>query len=61
MTDIMTIIKIERKGKHLNTLEKYHVYKANKEGPIMNDMHNETQNPIFEILQDTNRGHRDTV
>jgi hypothetical protein len=44
-----------------NTLEKYHIYKANKEGPIMNDMHNEAQNPIFEILQDTNRGHRDTV
>jgi hypothetical protein len=61
MTDIMKIIKIERKGKHLNTLETYHIYKTNKEGPIMNDMHNETQNHIFEILQNKNRGHRDTV
>jgi hypothetical protein len=57
MADIMEIIKIE----NLNTLEKYHIYKANKEGPIMNDMHNEAQNPIFEVLRDTNRWHRDTI
>jgi hypothetical protein len=41
----MEIMKIERKGKHLNTLERYHVYKISKEGIHMNDMHDETHNP----------------
>jgi hypothetical protein len=45
----MEIMKIERKGKHLNTLEKYHilVYKISKEGIHMNDIHDETYNPIY--------------
>jgi hypothetical protein len=46
----MEIIKIERKGKHLNTLERYHIYKISKEGIHMNDMHDETYNPIFEVI-----------
>jgi hypothetical protein len=56
----MEIIKIERKGKHLNTLERYHVYKISKEGIHMNDMHNETYNPIFELIHntDTRRKHK---
>jgi hypothetical protein len=50
MTDTMEIRKIERKGKHLNTLEKYRIYKISKEGIHMNDMHDETYNPIFEVI-----------
>jgi hypothetical protein len=42
ITDTMEIIKIERKGKHLNTLEIYHIYKISKEGIHMNDMHDDT-------------------
>jgi hypothetical protein len=45
ITDTMEIIKIERKGKHLNILERYHMYKISKEGIHMKDMHNETYHP----------------
>jgi hypothetical protein len=27
ITNIIKVLKTERKGKHLNTLEKYHIYK----------------------------------
>jgi hypothetical protein len=27
ITDIMDVIKMGRKGRHLNTLERYHIYK----------------------------------
>jgi hypothetical protein len=30
ITDTIDIIKTEKKGKHLNTLEKYHIYKISK-------------------------------
>jgi hypothetical protein len=30
ITDTMEVVKIEKKGKHLNTLEKYHIYKMGK-------------------------------
>jgi hypothetical protein len=57
----MEIIKIERKGKHLNTLERYHiqVYRISKEGIHMTDMHDETYNSIFEVIHsiDTRRQH----
>jgi hypothetical protein len=55
----MQIMKIERKGKHLNTLEKYHIYRISKEGIHMNDIHDETYNPIFEVINniDTRRHH----
>jgi hypothetical protein len=44
ITDTMEIITIEIKGKHLNTLERCHIYKISKEGIHMNDMHDETHN-----------------
>jgi hypothetical protein len=55
----MEIIKIEIKGKHLNTLERCHIYKISKEGIHMNDMHDETYNSIFEVINsiDTRRHH----
>jgi hypothetical protein len=37
VTNAMKILKIEKKGKHLNTLEKYHIYKTSKDGLQMND------------------------
>jgi hypothetical protein len=47
MTDTMDVITTGRKGKHLNTLERYHIYKTSRENLHMNDTHN----PIFEALQ----------
>jgi hypothetical protein len=59
ITDTVEIMKIGRKGKHLNTLEKYHIYKISKEGIHMNDIHDETYNPIYEVINsiDTRRHH----
>jgi hypothetical protein len=59
LTDTMEIMKIERKGKHLNTLEKCHIYRISKEGIHMNDICDETYNPIFEVINnlDTRRHH----
>jgi hypothetical protein len=37
ITDTMDIIKAEKKGKHLNILEKYHIYKISKNRLHMND------------------------
>jgi hypothetical protein len=46
----MDIIKTEKKGKHLNTLEKYHKYKISKDKLHMNDIYIDTYNPIYETL-----------
>jgi hypothetical protein len=37
MTDTMGVIKAEKEGKNLNTLEKYHIYKISKNRLHMND------------------------
>jgi hypothetical protein len=52
ITDTMEIINTEKSGKHINTLERYHIYKISKHKLHMNDTHIETHNPIFEILQE---------
>jgi hypothetical protein len=44
----------QRKGRHLNTLERYYMYKMRKNGTQMNDTYIDTQNPIFEIIQEVN-------
>jgi hypothetical protein len=31
ITDTAQVIRTERKGKHLNTVEKYHIHKISKE------------------------------
>jgi hypothetical protein len=46
----MEIITTGRKGKHLNTLEKYHIYKTSKKNLHMNDTNIDTQNTIFKEL-----------
>jgi hypothetical protein len=48
----MEIITIRRKGKYLNTLEKYHIYKVSKDNLNMNDTHIDKHNPIFETLHE---------
>jgi hypothetical protein len=42
-----------RKGKHLNTLEKYHIYEVSKKNLHTNDTNIDTYNPIFEELYNT--------
>jgi hypothetical protein len=55
VTDTMDIITTGRKGKHLNTLERYYIYKTSMENLHMNDTHIDKHNPIFEALQETDR------
>jgi hypothetical protein len=50
ITDTMVVIRTGRKGRHLNTLERYYIYKTNRDNLHMNDIHNETYNPIFQIV-----------
>jgi hypothetical protein len=45
--DTMDVIAMGRKGKHLNTLERYHIYKISKDNIHMNDTYIDTHNPIF--------------
>jgi hypothetical protein len=47
ITDTVDIIRTHRKGKHLNTLEKYHIYKVNKNNLQMNDTNVDTHYPVF--------------
>jgi hypothetical protein len=47
MADTMKVLKMERKGKHLNTPEKYHICKMSRDGLQMNDTYIDTYNPIF--------------
>jgi hypothetical protein len=48
--DTMGIITLGRKGKYLNALERYHIYKVSRDNLSMNDTHIDTYNPIFETL-----------
>jgi hypothetical protein len=50
----MDIIKTEEKGKHLNILEKYHIYTIRKNRLHMNGIYIDIYNPIFETLQELN-------
>jgi ABC-type transport system involved in Fe-S cluster assembly fused permease/ATPase subunit len=47
ITDTMEIITTGKKGKHLNTPERYYIYKANRE-----DIHIDTHNPIFQVIHE---------
>jgi hypothetical protein len=48
----MEIITTGRKGKYLNTLERYHIYEINWDNLNMNDTHMDTHDPIFEALHE---------
>jgi hypothetical protein len=50
ITDTIEIMKTERKGRHLNTLEIYYIYKVSKDKIQMNDTNVDIYNPIFEAL-----------
>jgi hypothetical protein len=50
ITDTMEIMKTERKGRYLNTLERYYIYEIGKDNLHMNDTNIDIHNPIFKAL-----------
>jgi hypothetical protein len=52
ITDTMDIIRAGSKGRHINTLETYHIYKISRNNLHMNDTHMETHNPIFQTVHE---------
>jgi hypothetical protein len=46
----MESITTRKKGKYLNTLERYHIYEISRENLHMNNTYIDTHNPIFEAL-----------
>jgi hypothetical protein len=49
-TEDMKIIKVENKGKHLDTLEKYHIFCSYKQRQHLNDNNIDAYNPIFNAI-----------
>jgi hypothetical protein len=47
MDDIMEIMETGKKGKYLNTLEKYYIHRISKENTYMNDISIEAYNHIL--------------
>jgi hypothetical protein len=52
IANTMEIITTGRKGKYLNTLEKYHVNEISMDNLYMNDIYTDTHNLIFEALHE---------
>jgi hypothetical protein len=52
ITDTMDVIRTGRKGRHLSTLEKYHIYRISRNNLDMNDTHIEAYNPIFQTVHE---------
>jgi len=48
--EIMKIIHVTRKGRMLNTLESFHIYKENKAENQINDKLTAKRNEIFETI-----------
>jgi hypothetical protein len=46
----MEIIKTGRKGRYLNTLEKYHIYEISRDNLYMNDTNINIYKAIFKTL-----------
>jgi hypothetical protein len=52
ITDTIDFMRTERKGRHLKTLEKYHIYKIIRNSLHMNDTNIEAQNRIFQRVHE---------
>ena len=50
MEDIMDIVHVTNKGKRMDTLESYYIYKETKSNNQINDKLTVKPNPIFENL-----------
>jgi hypothetical protein len=51
----MDVVKIERKGKHLDILEKFHIFCSLKQNKHLNDSNLDLNNPIFNTVYKPNR------
>jgi hypothetical protein len=49
----MKILHITQKGRFMNTIEKYHIYKAKQEGITLNDTHTQQKPSIPNTGQHT--------
>jgi hypothetical protein len=50
MENSLTILSHQQKGRKMNTIEQYHIYKITKKGNQLNEQFTEKQNPIFEAI-----------
>jgi hypothetical protein len=50
ITDTMDVIRTGRKSRHLNTLERYHIYKICRNNLHMNETYIEAHNPILQTV-----------
>ena len=55
MKDIMEVVHVTKKGKILDTLEGFHIYKETKAGNQSNDRITVRENAIFETMVHTRR------
>jgi hypothetical protein len=46
----MDILKVVQKGKWLDVLERFYIYKAGKQKHIMNEQYSTEHNILFELL-----------
>jgi hypothetical protein len=53
MEDVMDVIFTTYKGRHLDTVEIYRIYKKTEQGVQNNDEKNITKNEIFDVLSTT--------
>jgi hypothetical protein len=60
LEDTLKIVKIQRKGPHLNTLERFfvYIYKENEIGSLLNDTYTDQYNPLFELVTSVQEGRR---
>jgi hypothetical protein len=52
ITDTIDVMRIGKKSWHLNTLERYHIYRMYKNNLRMNDVHIEAHNPVFQTVHE---------
>jgi hypothetical protein len=51
MNEIMEIMEVQQKGKHLNTLENFHIYKLHQQGTQLNNNCSNLHNSVFKEIQ----------
>jgi hypothetical protein len=56
LEDTLQVVSIHNKGPHLNTLERFHIYKERKTGTILNDNYADFYNPLFELVTTAKNG-----
>jgi len=58
MNEIMEVVHIAKKGRMLNTLEKFYIYRETKRSSQIKDKLIIQSNPIFEVLGQTHNPQR---